>query len=143
MKRYIQPPEREPKESLLQAMAGNASQDTMGKFGGLPPQILESIVESLPTKEVVKLGLVCKSFQEICQQEALWKRKWLAGYHKEASFQACSKGIQSKVNVTVCTLNMHLKCMYMQDNVSNGFRTSTSTASSTIPSCTIICQKNR
>ena len=67
----------------------DASDSIFGSFAVLPPQLLDSIVQSLPTKQIVKLSLTCKTFHAICQQEALWKRKWLAGYHKEASFQVC------------------------------------------------------
>lgn len=73
---------------LPQVMAEGVSGMT-GLFAVLPPQLVDSIVQSLPTKQIVVLSLTCKTFHAICQQEALWKQKWLAGYHKEASFQAC------------------------------------------------------
>ena len=60
-----------------------------GWFSGMPPEILDSIVQSLPTRQIIKLSTTCKCFYAICNQEALWKRKWLSGYHKEATFEVC------------------------------------------------------
>lgn len=68
-------------------MPKNRDSNDIGWFKFIPPEILDGIVQSLPTRQIVKLSCTCRHLYAVCNQDVLWKKKWLSGYFKEATFE--------------------------------------------------------
>jgi len=56
-------------------MEEGAAEDFVVGFFSLPTEILQIIIEYLPIQSVVRLSLLCKTFQALAEDANLWKSR--------------------------------------------------------------------
>ena len=61
--------------------------DSLGSLHGLPDDLINYVLRHLTTKAITCLSCTSKAWNVLCNQEPVWKKRWLSHHPHEASFK--------------------------------------------------------